>query len=112
MMTATADCGMGVMCDEMYLGGFSPTTVSGLIELLLTRDIDLDGQMTCESGDGVNTNQGEPCTMDSDCPVPLVNAPPACDQNDAHSVGLKFTGINALITAFERPCDKATCSVY
>lgn len=111
--TATADCGVGVSCNTNYLGGFDPPTVAGLIDVILTRDIDIDGVKTCESGDGSADNDGRVCNVDADCPVQFVVSGPACDQNDASSIGIKFTGIDALVTSAERgDCTKATCSLF
>jgi hypothetical protein len=105
-------------CDEAYLGGFDKATIASVVEVFMLRDIDLDGQTTCEGGN----NNGEACNPGDcndpnnpgACPCPDFSppSPPACDQYDAHSVGIAFTGINALISDYTRPCDKTTCSLY
>lgn len=116
MANQATTCPMST-CDTNYLGGFSPNDLGGFIEVLLTRDIDTDGQKTCEGSDGGMPpvwNNGQPCVLDSDCPQNPVqsNGGAPCDQYDAHSLGIAFTAINAAITEIERPCDKATCSLY
>jgi hypothetical protein len=107
--TAEDDCDSDT-CNTMYLVGFDRETVAGLPELFLTRDIDLDGERTCEGG----SNAGEPCTVqgfDPVCPddTPSVN----CDDFDSYSVGLKFTAIDAAISGGSlSTCTKATCTLY
>lgn len=106
LATATADCGAGNPCNTMYLGGFDKAFVILALDSFLVRDIDLDGAKSCEGGG----NDGEACTTDADCPDQVPPQSPACDNYDAHSVGLKFTAIDAAISGSS--CDKATCSLY
>ena len=80
------------VCNETYIGGFTPAQVGGFIDLI-ARDVDLDGEMTCEGA----TNDGEPCTTLSDCPDQETNQGAVCDQNEASSLILEFTGIDAAI---------------
>jgi hypothetical protein len=68
-------------CNFNYLAGLDKNTAAGLPEIFLVRDIDTDGLMTCEAGN----NAGSVCTTIADCPDQ--NAPAACDQFDAHSIG-------------------------
>ena len=88
--TVIGDCpdGTGV-CETAYLGGLTKATLSGLLGLVLPRDIDADGEKTCE-GAG---NDGSVCSVDADCPTLA-----GCDDNEATSIGLSFTAIDAAIT--------------
>ena len=80
-------------CVENYIGGFTPGQVSGLIDLI-ARDTDLDGEKTCEGA----TNGGEPCDTIADCPDQNTPQGAFCDQNEASSLLLEFTAIDAAIS--------------
>jgi hypothetical protein len=105
--TADSDCGTGITCDPAYLGGFDKAAVIIALESFLVRDINLDGQKTCEGGG----NSGEPCSVDANCPDPGAQSP-VCDDNDAYSLGIKFTAIDAAISTGTYACDKPTCSIF
>lgn len=108
----TADCpdsGPGTTCNTAYLGGFSLAVISPIVDGI-PRDINTDGQLTCEGG----TNNGEPCVLPEDCPDEATTAAPApvaCDPNDGTSIGLTFMAIDAAIVGYESECDLATCSL-
>jgi hypothetical protein len=107
-----ADCphqGAGTSCNTAYLGGIPLEVIAGIVDGI-PRDINTDGQLTCEGG----TNGGQPCTLPEDCPDETTEAAPApvaCDPMDATSIGLTFSAIDAAITGYDRECDLATCSL-
>jgi hypothetical protein len=107
-----ADCpdsGVGTQCDTDYLGGVPLPVIAGFVDSL-PRDIDTDGQLTCEGG----LNNGEACAVPAECPDPSTAGPGnpvACEANDATSIGLTFAGIDAAISGAETECTLATCSL-
>lgn len=79
-------------CNETYIGGFTTLQVAGFVDLI-SRDVDLDGELSCEGA----TNGGEPCVTLDDCPDQQSELGAFCDQNEGSSLILDLGGIDALI---------------